>query len=208
MIAVNSGLGFLIVDARNAGNRYDLVVAGMVMIGVIGLLLDIGMRSLENLKSLSLGLLGGCDISRIGHDTVCNKSSCASTSTWCSSATAKIRRSGRHQPGGRRRRVSLPGRPVRLRQIDAAEHDGRISCLPLAGEVTIDGEAVSGPDPRRIFVFQERGVFPWLTVEGNIEFGLFKLRQRGTRSSASPITSKWLASRALKTPTRRNFRAA
>jgi NitT/TauT family transport system permease protein len=52
MIAVNSGLGFLIVDARNAGNRYDLVVAGMVMIGVIGLLLDIGMRSLEKVRSL------------------------------------------------------------------------------------------------------------------------------------------------------------
>jgi NitT/TauT family transport system permease protein len=52
MIAVNSGLGFLIVDARNAGNRYDLVVAGMVIIGVIGLLLDMGMRSLEHVKSL------------------------------------------------------------------------------------------------------------------------------------------------------------
>jgi NitT/TauT family transport system permease protein len=52
MISVNSGLGFLIVDARNAGNRYDLVVAGMVIIGLIGLLLDIGMRSLERLKSL------------------------------------------------------------------------------------------------------------------------------------------------------------
>jgi len=51
MIAVNSGLGFLIVDARNAGNRYDLVVAGMVVIGVIGLLLDLGMRSLEQMKS-------------------------------------------------------------------------------------------------------------------------------------------------------------
>jgi NitT/TauT family transport system permease protein len=51
MISVNSGLGFLIVDARNAGNRYDLVVAGMVIIGVIGLLLDIGMRSLEQIKS-------------------------------------------------------------------------------------------------------------------------------------------------------------
>jgi len=47
MIAVNSGLGFLIVDARNAGDRYDLVVAGMLMIGVIGLLLDLGMRRLE-----------------------------------------------------------------------------------------------------------------------------------------------------------------
>jgi NitT/TauT family transport system permease protein len=51
MIAVNSGLGFLIVDARNAGNRYDLVVAGMVIIGVIGLLLDMGIRSLERVKS-------------------------------------------------------------------------------------------------------------------------------------------------------------
>jgi NitT/TauT family transport system permease protein len=51
MIAVNSGLGFLIVDARNAGNRYDLVVAGMVVIGVIGLLLDLAMRSLEQIKS-------------------------------------------------------------------------------------------------------------------------------------------------------------
>ncbi len=51
MIAVNSGLGFLIVDARNAGNRYDLVVAGMVVIGVIGFLLDLAMRSLEQIKS-------------------------------------------------------------------------------------------------------------------------------------------------------------
>jgi NitT/TauT family transport system permease protein len=47
MIAVNSGLGFLIVDARNAGNRYDLVVAGMVTIGLIGLVLDNALRSLQ-----------------------------------------------------------------------------------------------------------------------------------------------------------------
>jgi NitT/TauT family transport system ATP-binding protein len=46
---------------------------------------------------------------------------------------------------------------------------------PTSGEVLIDDEAVRGPDPRRIFVFQERGVFPWLTVEGNIGFGLYKL---------------------------------
>ncbi len=55
MIAVNSGLGFLIIDARNAGNRYDLVVAGMVMIGIIGLLLDMSMRSLEKLKPVRWG---------------------------------------------------------------------------------------------------------------------------------------------------------
>ncbi len=55
MIAVSSGLGFLIVDARNAGNRYDLVLAGMVIIGVVGLLLDTGVRSLEQARALRWG---------------------------------------------------------------------------------------------------------------------------------------------------------
>jgi NitT/TauT family transport system permease protein len=55
MISVNSGLGFLIVDARNAGNRYDLVLAGMIVIGIIGLLLDLGMRSLEQIRSFRWG---------------------------------------------------------------------------------------------------------------------------------------------------------
>ena len=51
---------------------------------------------------------------------------------------------------------------------------------PTTGAVRVDGEEVRGPHPRRIFVFQERGVFPWLTVEGNIGFGLAKL-SRGER---------------------------
>lgn len=49
MIAVNSGLGYLIIDARNAGMRYDLVVAGMLLIGAIGLVLDLFVRRLERL---------------------------------------------------------------------------------------------------------------------------------------------------------------
>ncbi|MGB8803468.1 MAG: ABC transporter permease [Chthoniobacterales bacterium] len=55
MIAVNSGLGYLIIDARNAGKRYDLVVAGMVMIGLIGLILDILVRQLEKLDAVRWG---------------------------------------------------------------------------------------------------------------------------------------------------------
>lgn len=47
MIALRAGLGYLIMDSRNAGNRYDLVIAGMIIIGVIGLMLDGGMRLLE-----------------------------------------------------------------------------------------------------------------------------------------------------------------
>jgi NitT/TauT family transport system permease protein len=52
MVAINSGLGFLIIDSRNAGMRYDLVVAGMVIIGVIGLLLDLVMRRLETMREV------------------------------------------------------------------------------------------------------------------------------------------------------------
>jgi NitT/TauT family transport system permease protein len=52
MIALRSGLGYLIMDSRNAGNRYDLVLAGMIIIGVIGLLLDGLMRLLEGLRSV------------------------------------------------------------------------------------------------------------------------------------------------------------
>lgn len=50
MIALRSGLGYLIMDSRNAGNRYDLVVASMIIIGAIGLLLDSATRLLEKLK--------------------------------------------------------------------------------------------------------------------------------------------------------------
>jgi NitT/TauT family transport system permease protein len=50
MIALHSGLGYMIMDSRNAGNRYDLVVAGMIIIGLIGLSLDTTMRILEGTK--------------------------------------------------------------------------------------------------------------------------------------------------------------
>ena len=52
MVTLRSGLGYMIIDARNAGNRYDLVVAGMVIIGIAGLLLDLGMRRLERIKAV------------------------------------------------------------------------------------------------------------------------------------------------------------
>lgn len=52
MIALRSGLGYLIIDSRNAGNRYDLVIAGMAIIGIIGLVLDSAMRRLERLRAV------------------------------------------------------------------------------------------------------------------------------------------------------------
>jgi NitT/TauT family transport system permease protein len=55
MIAVDSGLGYLVIDSRNSGKRYDLVVAAMLMIGIIGLALDFLVRSIEKYKSVRWG---------------------------------------------------------------------------------------------------------------------------------------------------------
>jgi NitT/TauT family transport system ATP-binding protein len=42
----------------------------------------------------------------------------------------------------------------------------------IEGELRVEGKPLSGPDPRRILVFQDNGVFPWSTVEENIRFGI------------------------------------
>ena len=55
MIAVDSGLGYLVIDSRNSGKRYDLVVAAMLLIGVIGLALDIAFRQIEKIRSVRWG---------------------------------------------------------------------------------------------------------------------------------------------------------
>lgn len=57
MVVVNpqsGGLGYLILDSRSAG-RYDLVVAGMLIIGVIGLVLDLLVRQFERLDEVRWG---------------------------------------------------------------------------------------------------------------------------------------------------------
>lgn len=79
-----------------------------------------------------------------------------------------------------------------LRQINVAVRHGEFVCFVgpsgcgkttllnivagflsvTRGEVVVEGEPVLGPSPRRIFIFQEGGIFPWLTVVENVGFGL------------------------------------
>ncbi|HEV2844439.1 MAG TPA: ABC transporter ATP-binding protein [Thermoanaerobaculia bacterium] len=40
------------------------------------------------------------------------------------------------------------------------------------GRIDIDDRIVTEPDPRHIFIFQENAVFPWLSVEDNVGFGV------------------------------------
>lgn len=84
------------------------------------------------------------------------------------------------------------GRLVALEEINLSVREGEFICLvgpsgcgkstllrliaglekPDAGEISINGQAVDGPGAERAMVFQENALFPWLTVLGNVEFGL------------------------------------
>lgn len=61
---------------------------------------------------------------------------------------------------------------------------------PTSGHIYVDSEEVNGPSPKRGVVFQQYALFPWLTVEKNIQFGL-KLQHK-TKEECAEITQKYL----------------
>ena len=64
---------------------------------------------------------------------------------------------------------------------------------PSRGTVQLDGRPVSGPGADRGVMFQDYGVFPWLTVWENIEFGLKLKRNRLTRTARGEISDRYMA---------------
>ena len=68
--------------------------------------------------------------------------------------------------------------------------------LSADGEVLIDGQAVTGPGTDRGVVFQEYALFPWLTVRGNISYGLE--RQGMATAERMPIVERLIALIGLK----------
>ena len=63
---------------------------------------------------------------------------------------------------------------------------------PTRGRVLLDGEPVSAPGPDRGVIFQEYGVFPWLTVRQNIEFGLKLAASKVPAAERAEITQRYM----------------
>ena len=64
---------------------------------------------------------------------------------------------------------------------------------PTSGIVTLDGKQIEGPGPDRGVMFQEYGVFPWLTVEQNIAFGLnLKISSKLNAAEKKDIVERYL----------------
>ena len=64
---------------------------------------------------------------------------------------------------------------------------------PTQGQVLLDGKPVQGPGRDRGVIFQEYGVFPWLTVEQNIQFGLKLGSSKTPASERDAVCRKYLA---------------
>lgn len=63
--------------------------------------------------------------------------------------------------------------------------------MPTAGQVLVDGRSVKGPGPDRGVVFQQTALFPWLSVEDNIAFGL-TLRANKGKADREKIVERML----------------
>jgi NitT/TauT family transport system ATP-binding protein len=63
---------------------------------------------------------------------------------------------------------------------------------PTQGRVLLDGQPVTRPGPDRGVIFQEYGVFPWLTVRQNIEFGLKLAASKASAADRAEITTRYM----------------
>ena len=80
------------------------------------------------------------------------------------------------------------GKSTLLRMIAGFE-------TPTSGQIAMNGKPITGPGPDRGMVFQDYGLFPWLTVQGNIAFG--PLARGKSKAEAAETASRFVTMMGL-----------
>ena len=63
---------------------------------------------------------------------------------------------------------------------------------PRSGEIRIDGKKIKGPGTDRAIVFQQYSLFPWLTVKGNVLFGIKQSGKKLSRKERNALAEKYV----------------
>ena len=97
--------------------------------------------------------------------------------------------------------VSLTVEPGELVAVVGPSGCGKTTLLklvaglmaPTTGSVSLDGRPIAGPGSDRGVIFQDYGVFPWLTVEANIAFGLTLAANRIGEAERQALIDRYIA---------------
>lgn len=63
---------------------------------------------------------------------------------------------------------------------------------PKSGQVLLDGKQITGPGIDRAVVFQQYSLFPWLTVKGNVLFGIKQSKKKYTRAERNELAEQYI----------------
>ena len=162
LIVVSSGIGYVMIQGQ-ANLSPETVMTAMLIIGLMGLLIDVALRGVERHRAPEVG--GG--MSEIVIDGV-----------------SKVFGEGGAKPFTAIEDVEFEVRDREFISVVGPSGCGKTTLMRMVaglesvsrGEIRVDGKPVRGPGPDRAVVFQQFALFPWKSVRENIVFGM---RSRG-----------------------------